>query len=98
MDLGEELHVKDAESQLEETASHLSIPEYQTEGKSKIKLLQVIRLSAESSITKENNESNSKLLKDIISFIKGTPPPMKGEEDLEMEAKKKYELLIQKQK
>ena len=39
-----------------------------------------------------------KLLKDFINFIKGTPPPLEGEEDPEMEAKKKYELLIQKQK
>ena len=38
------------------------------------------------------------MLKDLISFIKGTPPPLEGGEDPEMEAKKKYELLIRKQK
>ena len=92
------LLIKGDESLLKEIASHLSIPEDQTEGKSKFKLLQVIRLSIESSIAKGNNEDSSKLLKDLISFIKGTPPPLEGEEDPEMEAKKKYELLIQKQK
>ena len=92
------LLIKGDESQLKEIASHLSIPEDQTEGKSKFKLLQVIRLSIESSIAKENNEDSSKLLKDLISFVKGTPPALEGEEDPEMEPKKKYELLIQKQK
>ena len=88
------------ESQLKEIASHLSIPEDQTEVKSKFKLLQVIRLSVESSIAKGNNEDSSKLLKYLISFIKGTPPPppLEGEEDPKMEAKRKYELLIQNQK
>ena len=80
--------IKGDESQLEEIASHLSIPEDQTEGKSKFKLLQVIRLSIESSIAKGNNEDSSKLLKDLISFIKGTPPPLEGEKDPEMEAKR----------
>ena len=94
----EGLLIKGDESQLKEIASHLSIPEDQTEGKSKFKLLQVIRLSIENSIAKGNNEDSSKSLKDLISFIKGTMPPLEGEEDPEMEAKKKYELLIQKQK
>ena len=92
------LLIKGDESQLKEIASHLSIPEDQTEGKSEFKLLQVIRLSIESSIVKENNEDSSKLLKDLISFIKETLPPLEGEEDPEVEAKMKYELLIQKQK
>ena len=53
-----------------------SILEDQTEGKSKFELLQVIWLSIESSIAKGNNEDSSKLLKDLISFIKGTPPSL----------------------
>ena len=89
------LLIKGDESRLKEIASHLSIPEDQIEGNSKFKLLQVIRLSVESSIAKLNNEDSSKFL---ISFIKGTPPPLEGEEVPEMKAKKKYELLIQRQK
>ena len=61
--------------QLKEIASHLSIPEDQTGGKSKFKLLQIIRLSAESSIAKANNEDSSKLLKDLIKNLRDTTTP-----------------------
>ena len=86
---------KGDKSQSKEIALHLSIPENQIEGKSSFSFCELLGIQLRIAL---HNEDNLKLLKDSISFIKGTPPLLEGEEDPEIEAKKKCALLIQKQR